>query len=158
LRGFKEGQMNKVFLKSKVLWSQIDANMHLRHSAYADFAAQARVEMLETLGMTAGVMQKNRIGPILFREESIYYKEIKPGDTVSVTCLLTKCRADGSRWSFTQEIFREDGVLAARVNVDGAWIDMMKRKLAAPPVDFNKKFLEELPKAEGFVLETVTEK
>jgi acyl-CoA thioester hydrolase len=41
--------MNRIFLKSKVLWSQIDANMHLRHSAYADFAAQARVEMLETL-------------------------------------------------------------------------------------------------------------
>lgn len=153
-----DGYMDRVFLRSKVLWSQIDANMHLRHSAYADFAAQARVEMLETLGMTASVMQKNMIGPILFREESIYYKEIKPGDTVSVTCLLTKCRADGSRWSFTQEIFRGDNVLAAKVNVDGAWIDMMKRKLTAPPVDFNEKFLNELPKAEDFVLEAVTEK
>jgi acyl-CoA thioester hydrolase len=150
--------MERVFLKAKVMWSQIDANMHLRHSAYADFAAQARVEMLETLGMNASVMQKSSIGPILFREESIYYKEVKPGDTVSVTCLLTKCRADGSRWSFTQEIFRQDNVLAARINVDGAWIDMMKRKLTAPPEDFNEKFLSELPKAEGFVLEAVAEK
>lgn len=147
--------MQTVFLKSKVLWSQIDANMHLRHSAYADFAAQARVEMLESLGMSASVMQHNKIGPILFREESIYYKEVKPGDTVSVTCLLTKCRVDGSRWSFTQEIFREDNVLAARVNVDGAWIDMQQRKLTAPPKEFNERFLDELPKADGFVLEEI---
>lgn len=147
--------MQTVFLKSKVLWSQIDANMHLRHSAYADFAAQARVEMLASLGMSASVMQQNKIGPILFREESIYYKEVKPGDTVSVTCLLTKCRVDGSRWSFTQEVFREDNVLAAKVNVDGAWIDMQQRKLTAPPKEFNERFLEQLPKADGFVLEEI---
>jgi len=150
--------MQKVFLKAKVMWSQIDANRHLRHSAYADFAAQARVEMLETLGMTAAVMQQHKIGPILFREESIYYKEVKPGDTISVTCLLTKCRADGSRWSFTQEIFRDDEVLAAKVNVEGAWIDMVQRKLTAPPADFNETFLSALPKAADFVLEPVPEK
>jgi len=143
------------YLTSKVLWSQIDANMHLRHSAYADFAAQARVEMLETLGMNAKVMQQHQIGPILFREETIYHKEIRPGDTVQVTCALQKSRADGSRWSFTQEIYNQDHVLAARVNVDGAWIDMKARKLTAPPPDFNKRFLEELPRAEHFILEPV---
>jgi len=147
--------MDTVFLKSKVLWAQIDANMHLRHSAYADFAAQARVEMLETLGMTAKEMQQQMIGPILFREETIYYKEIKLGDYVNVTCALLKCRADGSRWSFVQEIYNQNEVLAAKVNTDGAWIDMQARKLTAPPATFNKKFLEELPKAEGFVLEPV---
>jgi acyl-CoA thioester hydrolase len=150
--------MEKVFLKSKVLWAQIDANMHLRHSAYADFAAQARVEMLETLGMTANVMQQQMIGPILFREESIYYKEIKLGDSVNVTCALSQCRTDGSRWSFVQKIYNQDEVLAARVNVDGAWIDMKIRKLTAPPAGFNEKFLSELPKTENFIVEPLPEK
>jgi acyl-CoA thioester hydrolase len=147
--------METIFLKSKVLWAQIDANMHLRHSAYADFAAQARVEMLESLGMNAAVMQQKMIGPILFREESIYYKEIKLGDYVNVTCALSKCRTDGSRWSFIQEIYNQDHVLAAKINVDGAWIDMKARKLTAPPADFNEKFLTQLPKAENFILEPV---
>lgn len=147
--------MEGVYFKAKVMWSQIDANMHLRHSAYADFAAQARVEMLESLGMNAKEMHKHKMGPILFREEAIYYKEIKPGETILVTCLLSKCRADGSRWSFVQEIYRADGVLAAKVNVDGAWIDMLQRKLTAPPAVFNEVFLEKLPKTPDFVLEPV---
>ena len=45
--------MEHVFYEGKVMWSQIDANMHLRHSAYADFAAQARLEILEKLGFDA---------------------------------------------------------------------------------------------------------
>jgi acyl-CoA thioester hydrolase len=147
--------METIFLKSKVLWAQIDANMHLRHSAYADFAAQARVEMLESLGMTAKVMKEKMLGPILFREETIYYKEIKLGDTVSVSGALSKCRADGSRWSFEQNVYNQDGVLAAKLNVDGAWIDMKIRKLTAPPTEFIQKFLENLPKTENFVLEPV---
>lgn len=150
--------MDKIFLETKVLWAQIDANMHLRHSAYADFAAQGRVEMLEQLGMNASVMHTEKIGPILFREETIYLKEVRPGDTVKVSCMLRKCREDGSRWSFVQEIFRSDDVVAARITVDGAWIDMVKRKLTAPPEAFNRRFLEDLPKTADFVLEPVPDK
>jgi acyl-CoA thioester hydrolase len=150
--------MQQIFLESKVLWSQIDANMHLRHSAYADFAAQARLEMLEQLGMTAGMLLKLNIGPILFREETLYMKEVRPNDTVKVSCLLSKCRKDGSRWSFVQEIFRTDGTLAARINVDGAWIDMVKRKLVAPPEEIALRFLEQLPRTEDFILEAVPDK
>ena len=150
--------MDSIFLETKVLWAQIDANMHLRHSAYSDFAAQARLEMLQKLGMTADVMQEEKIGPILFREETIYLKEIRLGGTIKVSCLLRKCREDGSRWSFVQEIFREDGVMAAKVTVDGAWIDMLKRKLTAPPETFRQQFLERLPRTEDFVLEPVPDK
>lgn len=149
--------MEKVFLETKVLWSQIDANMHLRHSAYADFAAQARVEMLSSLGMTAAVMQRENIGPVLFREETVYLKEVRPDDVVRITCLLSKCREDGSRWSFRQEVYRNDDVLAARINVDGAWIDMLKRKLTVPPADFNRRLLDDLPKTADFILEQLPE-
>ena len=150
--------MKDFFLTTKVMWSQIDANMHLRHSAYADFAAQARVEMLDALGVTGSVMLQEKIGPILFREETVYLKEIRPGDTVMVNCLLRKCRADGSRWSFMQEIFRSDNILAARVNTDGAWIDMNSRKLTAPPHSFTERFLAELPRTGDFILEEIKEK
>ena len=132
------------------MWSQIDANMHLRHSAYADFAAQARLEILGTLGFSDKTLAMLNIGPILFREELIYMREIRPSDTVKVTCVLTKCRKDGSRWSFRQEIFRGDGIQAALINVDGAWIDTAQRKLAALPEEWANKFWE-IPKSSDFI-------
>jgi len=149
--------MENVFYEGKVMWSQIDANMHLRHSAYADFAAQARLQILESLGFDTKLLEELKIGPILFREELIYLREVRPSDSIKVTCELTHCRRDGSRWSFSQEIYRGDGVKAAQINVQGAWVDMVKRKLASLPPEWALKFLD-IPKSKDFVLEEVPEK
>jgi acyl-CoA thioester hydrolase len=146
--------MENIFYEGKVIWSMVDANMHLRHSAYADFAAQARLEILHSTGFNADLLEKLHVGPILFREELIYMREVRPNDTIRITCALTKARKDGSRWSFTQAMFRSDGIQAAQINVDGAWIDTIKRKLVGLPEEWASKFLD-IPKSDDFVLEPI---
>ncbi|NOR86119.1 MAG: thioesterase, partial [Bacteroidales bacterium] len=47
--------MKNIFYKATVMWAQIDANQHMRHSAYADYAAQARMGLLDSLGLPAPV-------------------------------------------------------------------------------------------------------
>jgi len=121
--------MKNFIYKDKIMWSQVDANMHLRHSAYADFAAQARIELMESLGFNTDVFKKNKIGPILFREELIYLKELRPNENIEITCEVTKLNSDASRWSFRQMVYKSDGTKAAIINVDGAWMDTEKRKL-----------------------------
>jgi len=49
-----------IFYEGQVLWSQIDANVHLRHSAYADFCAQARSNMLNKLGLSLEEFNKRK--------------------------------------------------------------------------------------------------
>jgi acyl-CoA thioester hydrolase len=122
-----------VYYEGQVLWSQIDANQHMRHSAYADFAAQARLALLEKQGLTPASLYSINIGPVLFREELFYLREVGINERIKVTSELTKARPDGSRWSIRHEIYRSDGVKAAIIDVDGAWIDMEKRKLAKLP-------------------------
>ena len=139
-----------IFYEGQVLWAQVDANMHLRHSAYADFAAQARLLVLDSIGFDGKLLAHHKIGPILFREELIYLKEIGLNDFVKVTCELSKYRKEGSRWSFKQEIFRGDGVKAAQVNTDGAWIDTEKRKLATLPETLLDRF-KSIPRSGDFV-------
>jgi acyl-CoA thioester hydrolase len=139
-----------IFYEGDVLWSQIDANQHLRHSAYADFAAQARLMMFEKLGLGPAVLFKLNIGPVIFREELIYLREVVMNDRLKVTCELTKSRADGSRWSFRQELYRGDGIKAAIVNVDGAWIDTQKRKLTNLPLELSSLFIN-IPRSDDYV-------
>lgn len=141
-----------IFFEGPVLWSQIDANMHLRHSAYADFAAQARLSLLEQVGLTAVQFMQQQLGPILFREELFYHREIGPNDKVRVSCEMTRCRPDGSRWSIKHEIFRGDGTKSATILVDGAWIDTRKRKLTGLPPELMEKF-KAIPRSEDFVEE-----
>jgi acyl-CoA-binding protein len=51
-------------------------------------------------------------------------------------------------------MFRSDGIQAALINVDGAWIDTVKRKLVGLPEEWASKFLD-IPKSNDFVLEEI---
>lgn len=148
--------MNNIF-RSKVIWAQMDANRHLRHSAYADLAAQARVEILEEINLTMETFGKLKIGPILFREELVYLREVTGSQVVEIHTLLTKMRADGSRWSIRHEVFREDGVKAAIINVDGAWLSLVDRKLTTLPSEYLEAF-QQMNHSADFTIENVDEK
>lgn len=138
-----------VFYEGQVLWSQIDANQHMRHSAYADIAAQARLNMLESVGLKSTTLFEYKIGPVLFREELKYLREIALGDAVKVSCELVSSRADGSRWTIRHEIMRGDGTKAAIIIADGAWIDMEKRRLAILPAAISAMFAK-APRADDY--------
>lgn len=140
--------MNNVY-EGKVMWSHLDVNMHMRHSAYADFAAQARISVLDSLGLDFKTFQELKVGPILFREELVYLREVGLNENIKVTIELTKSRPDGSRWSIRHIVYREDGVRAAVVTVDGAWLDVEKRKLTVLPANLVEKFTV-LPKSIDF--------
>ena len=116
----------------EVRWADIDPNRHLRHSVYNDYAAQTRVALFSDYGMPMNKIARQGRGPILFREETRFLKEINLLDEVSVTCRLRKMREDGSRWSFLHEIFSGEGKKAAVIEVDGAWLNLESRKLGTP--------------------------
>ena len=116
-----------------VRWAELDPNGHMRHSAYADFAADQRVHWLASLGFDTKKFAELRLGPILFREETKYLKELRGGEAIRVEGRLTGGTPDGSRWTIEHSIFKENGQLAATVTVDGAWLDLDRRKLTLPP-------------------------
>ena len=81
-------------------WADLDPNFHLRHSVYYDFAATARVEFLAACGLSTQLMIEQHFGPILFREEALFKKEVRPGDALHITVMVTRLRKDASRFSF----------------------------------------------------------
>ncbi|RYY83010.1 MAG: thioesterase, partial [Chitinophagaceae bacterium] len=117
----------------QIRWSDLDPNFHLRHSVYYDWGAYCRVEFLTAHGLDAQMMQQLGIGPILFREECSFRREIRSGDEVKINLALWRGRRDFSRWSFRHEIVKNGDTLAATLIVDGAWMDVRQRKLCTPP-------------------------
>lgn len=125
--------MKSFSAKSTIRWSDLDPNFHVLHSRYYDFGAYCRMAFLVENGLTAALMQEQHIGPILFREECFFKKEIKFGDEISINLKLSKITADYSRWSMEHEIWKNEETLAAIINIDAAWMDTQKRKLTIPP-------------------------
>jgi acyl-CoA thioester hydrolase len=133
----------------QIRWSDLDPNFHLRHSVYYDWGAFCRVEFLNEHGLTAEVMMQLHFGPILFREECVFRREIKSGDEVKINLQVTKSRRDYSRWSIKHQILKNDAILCAELNVDGAWMNLVQRKLMSPPEKVLEVF-DQMPKAERF--------
>lgn len=119
----------------EVKWADMDPNRHMRHSVYNDYAAQTRVGMFSEFNLSITEVGRLGFGPVLFREETNFLREINLLETITVTCALTTMRQDASRWSFLHEIFKEgeDGIKAAQIVVDGAWLNLDSRKLGTIP-------------------------
>lgn len=141
--------MQKYSKKIEIRWADLDPNFHVLHSKYYDFGAYCRMSFLTEHGITTDLMIEKNIGPIIFREECIFKREIKFGDEVEVFLKLSKCNTDASRWSMVHELWMNSKTLAAVITVDGAWIDTKIRKLAIPPQIFRNGF-ELLQKTENF--------
>ncbi|MFD1293432.1 acyl-CoA thioesterase [Lutibacter holmesii] len=130
-------------------WSDFDPNRHMRHTAYNDYAAEVRVRFFQEHGLSINEFAKLNIGPILFKEETSFLKEIHIGENITVHMELEGVSKGIERWRFNHQIFNQDGILSAEIKVYGSWIDLVKRKLTVPPAAFLKIF-EALPKSENF--------
>jgi len=142
--------MEKEYSKTyEVIWADMDPNRHMRHSVYNDYAAQTRIAMFQDFGLSINEISGMNLGPILFREETKFYKEIGLSEEIKVTCKVMTMRKNGSRWTFLHQIYKQIGDKAAQITVDGAWLNLEKRKLATPPetlLDVVKQF----PRSESF--------
>lgn len=138
----------------EVRWSDLDPNFHLRHSVYYDWGAYVRLSYLSGNGISPAFLQQHQIGPILFREECVFKREVVFGDKVTLDIQLLKSRRDASRWSMRHQVWKNGDTLAAVITVDGAWLDTARRKLAAPPKEILELY-ERFPKSENFAWEEV---
>ena len=115
-----------------VRWADLDPNFHLRHTAYYDFAAQARIDLLDAIGLTVGFMQQEGFGPVLFREECVFRREIRYGDQIQLTSKLIKARRDFTRFSIQHEFIRNDGTLCAVLTIMQPGLILKSEKLQYP--------------------------
>ncbi|NOT50497.1 MAG: thioesterase family protein [Chitinophagaceae bacterium] len=140
----------KIFTQQvQIRWADIDANFHLRHSVYYDWAASCRLDFLSQHGLTTLMMQQLHFGPILFREECVFRREIKLGDPVTINLELLSSKKDYSRWTIQHTIMKDPETLSAILTVDGAWLDTVARKLTAPPVEVIHIF-SQMPLSKNF--------
>ncbi len=138
-------------------WADFDPNNHMRHSAYNDYAAEARVRLFKKFGLTMQEFERLKIGPILFQENTKFFKEITMGDDISVEVLLLGVSEKGERFKFRHHIYRGDGKLAAEIEILGAWLDLNKRKLTVPP-RIIIELAEQLSRTEDFEIIPVSKK
>jgi acyl-CoA thioester hydrolase len=132
-----------------IIWANLDPNRHMRHSAYNDYAAQVRLEYFTEKGLSLKTLNELGVGPILFREETKFFREVHMNETITATLQISKVRKDGSKWSILHNIYNQTGDLACQILCDGAWLDLEVRKVAVPPIQI-AEMLVNAPRTEDF--------
>ena len=141
--------MHKYSKTFRTIWANFDPNGHMRHTAYNDYAAEVRVMFLQENGFDLNYLQEIKLGPILFREETKFLKEIKMGTNITVDLELLALSKDGRKFSFLHHIYNDGNQLSATISIDGAWLDLEKRKLKSPPESIIKS-MNKLHKPDHF--------
>ncbi len=124
------------------IWANFDANAHMRHTAYNDYAAEVRSRFFASQGFSLTEFAKFNIGPILFKEETSFFREITLGENIKANLSIIGASEKFERFKFKHQIIKENGVISAEIKIYGAWIDLTKRKLTVPPQKMIDIFIE----------------
>ena len=136
-------------IKIKTTWAHCDANAHVKNTAFSEFATHCRLSFFEEKGFLPRELAKHQIGPVIMREEVLFFREVSMMETVEVSCELQASTENYAKFSFLHQVFKENGKKAAQLTVEGLWLDLSLRKATIPP-DFLQKICAEMPKTENF--------
>ena len=114
-------------------WADMDFNAHMRNTAYLDKSADTRMHYFAARGYPIEEFGRQRLGPVVRKDELMYFREIGLLERFTVTMVLAGMSNDGSPWILRTEFIRVDGKQAAVVRSIGGWLDLSGRKLVAPP-------------------------
>ena len=116
-------------------WGDMDANAHMRNTAFLDRAADVRMMFFAEHGFEMRAFAERRLGPVIAKDEIAYVREVGLLQPITVTLVLAGLSADGSRFLMRNDILAASGKLCARIDSTGGWLDLSARKLVAPPPD-----------------------
>ena len=66
---------DEFFSEHRVRWDNLDANGHMRNSAYLDLSVQARFEYFAAGGFTPAEFARHGVGPVVLAEQLIHQRE-----------------------------------------------------------------------------------
>jgi len=133
----------------EIRWSDVDANGHLANSAYTNFMSHARMSFFGEYGFSMPEIRKYNIGPVVFYEHMYYFKESFIGVPITVTIEVSGLSEDGMLFKFEHNFYNDKGDNLAFCEMQGAWIDLNKRKLTELP-NVLLELVNTFPKSNNF--------
>ena len=114
-------------------WGDMDFNSHMRNTAFLDRAADVRMMFFSENGFQMQQFSRQRIGPVVMKDEVEYFREICLLQEFSVSVEVAGLSEDGSRFLMCNTFFNGGGKLCAQITSGGGWLNLEERKLVAPP-------------------------
>jgi acyl-CoA thioester hydrolase len=126
--------MNEFAMTVVTRWADLDANLHVKNTAYSEWASYVRLEWLASCGFDMRKLMEINFSPVILEDSTKYQRELFAGERIGIDIELVGLKQDGSRWH-VRHTFRRNDAVAAVHDVKGAWLDTSRRRIAAPPAE-----------------------
>ena len=124
--------MNEYSKTYEIRWSDIDANGHVNYAAYIDAAGDLRYRFFTEHGFPPEKFFQLGIGPIYTNIQAQFMREVRIGETVTITYVLSGLSPNGGRWKVHHDVLKSNGKRAVIIDIEGAILNLTTRKPILP--------------------------
>ena len=132
--------MNEYSKTYEIRWSDIDANGHVNYAAYIDAAGDLRYRFFTEHGFPPERFEQLGIGPVYTALHAEFFREVRMGETVTITYAMSGLSPQGARWKVHHEVFKANGKKAVRIDLEGTILDLSTRKAVPPTPELFQTF------------------
>ena len=118
-----------------IRWSDLDANAHVRYSAYIDAAGDVRYGFFTEHGYPPEKFTELGVGPVYTSLRAEFLREVRLGETVTITYALAGLSSNGARWRVHHDVLKSNGKKAVSIILEGAIIDLATRRAVLPSAE-----------------------
>ncbi len=133
----------------EVRWADIDANRHVRYSAYIDAAADLRYRFFSQHGLPPEAFDQLGVGPVYTSLTANFFREVRLGETLTITYLLTGLSEQGLRWKVRHDFLKANGKKAVTLLLEGTILDLTTRTPTLPTPEIMAVF-QQVPRSPDF--------
>lgn len=133
----------------EVRWSDLDTNGHVNYSSYIDAAGDLRYRFFTQHGFPPEKFTQLGMGPVYTAIHAYFLREVRIGETITITYALAGLSTRGGRWRVHHDIRKENGKRAVSLDLEGALLDLATRRPVLPPTELLAVFAL-IPRVEGF--------
>ena len=141
--------MDAYSMTYEVRWTDIDANRHVRYSAYIDAAAELRYRFFTQNNLPPEAFDNLGIGPVYTSLTANFFREVRLGETLTITYLLTGLSPQGIRWKVQHDFLKANGKRAVTVSLEGTILNLTTRQPTMPTPEIMAVF-QQVPRSSDF--------
>ena len=133
----------------EIRFSDLDANGHVNYAAYIDAAGDLRYKFFTEHGLPPEKLAELGIGPVYTSIHADFFREVRMGETVTITYVLAGLSPSGARWKVHHEILKASGKKAVTLDIEGVVLNLSTRKPVLPTPELLEVF-NLIPRASNF--------
>ena len=133
----------------EIRWSDLDANGHVNYAAYINATGDLRYQFFTDRGFPPEKFTELGISPFYSSLHAQFLREVRMGETVTITYVMAGLSAQGERWKVHHDVLKANGKKAVSIDLEGGLLNLATRKSMLPTPELLATF-HLIPRAPNF--------